>query len=70
MSMAETREIFEQVDDGAGCTRLDRPFTAEEAAAQDAANRARLEKGARAASIRSSAARRSRLGQSAASSDR
>jgi hypothetical protein len=45
MSMAETREIFEQVDDGVGCTRLDRPFTAEEAAAQDAANRARLEKG-------------------------
>jgi hypothetical protein len=43
--MAEKREIFEQVDDGAGRTRLERPFTAEEAQAQDAANRAKLEKG-------------------------
>jgi hypothetical protein len=43
--MAEKRETLEQVEDEAGRTRLDRPFTAEEAQAQDAANRERLEKG-------------------------
>ena len=40
--MAETREIFEQVRDETGRLRLDRPFTPEEAAALDAANRENL----------------------------
>lgn len=40
--MAETREIFEQVEDEQGRTRLDRPFTPEEAKEQDERNRAKL----------------------------
>ena len=40
--MAETREVFEQVEDETGRTRLDRPFTAEEATELDARNRERL----------------------------
>ncbi len=43
--MADKRETFEQVRDEAGRTRLDRPFTPDEAKAQDAENRAKLEKG-------------------------
>ena len=43
--MAEQREIYELREDEMGRTRLDRPFTPEEAAAQDAANRERLEAG-------------------------
>ena len=40
--MAETREVYEQVEDETGRTRLDRPFTAEEAKELDARNRERL----------------------------
>ena len=43
--IAETREIFEQVKDEHGRTRLDRPFTPEEAKERDARNRERLQKG-------------------------
>jgi hypothetical protein len=37
------REVYEQREDETGRTSLDRPFTAEEATAQDARNRQRLE---------------------------
>ena len=40
--MAETREVYEQVEDETGRTRLDRPFTAEEAKELDAWNWERL----------------------------
>ena len=40
--MAEKREVYEQVVDDSGRTRLDRPFTPEEAQAQDARNREKL----------------------------
>jgi hypothetical protein len=40
--MAEKREVFEQVEDEHGRTRLDRRLTPEEAAAQDACNAERL----------------------------
>ena len=40
--MAETREVYEQVEEETGRTRLDRPFTAEEAKELDARNRERL----------------------------
>ena len=43
--MAETREVYEQVEDETGRTRLDRPFTAEEAKALDARNLERLTAG-------------------------
>ena len=39
--MAETREVYEQVEDETGRTRRDRPFTAEEAKELDARNRQR-----------------------------
>ena len=45
--MAETREIYEQAEDETGRTRLDRPFTPEEAKEQDARNRERLQAGGR-----------------------
>ena len=37
----EEPRVYEQTEDERGRTRLDRPFTAEEAAAQDAAHRER-----------------------------
>lgn len=40
-----SEEVFEQVENEAGRTRLDRPLTPDEAKAQDAENRERLEKG-------------------------
>jgi hypothetical protein len=43
--MTDEREVFQQVRDESGRLRLDRPFTPEEAAALDAANREKLEKG-------------------------
>ena len=45
MNELASEEVFQQTEDEAGRTRLDRPLTPEEAAAQDAANRERLEKG-------------------------
>jgi hypothetical protein len=43
--MAEKREVFEQTQDEHGRTRMDRVLTPEEAAAQNAANAAKLEPG-------------------------
>ena len=40
-----SEEVFQQIEDDASRTRLDRPFTVDEAKAQDAENRERLEKG-------------------------
>ena len=45
MASEHERAVYEQVEDETGRTRLDRPFTAEEAEQQDAENRERLEKG-------------------------
>jgi hypothetical protein len=43
--MADTRKVFEQVEDETARTRLDRPFTAEEAKEQDSRNGERLQAG-------------------------
>ena len=40
-----SEEVFEQVEDEHGRTRMDRPLTPDEAKQQDAENRERLEKG-------------------------
>ena len=45
MASENETEVFEQVEDEAGRTRLDRPFTAEEAKEQDARNREQLQAG-------------------------
>jgi len=45
MTSENETEVFEQVEDEAGRTRLDRPFTPDEAKAQDAENRERLDEG-------------------------
>lgn len=45
MDELASEEVFQQTEDDAGRTRLDRPFTPEEAKQQDAENRERLEKG-------------------------
>ena len=42
---AEETPVFEQTEDPNGRTRMDRPLTPAEAAAQDAENRAMLEAG-------------------------
>ena len=66
MASEHERAVYEQVEDETGRTRLDRPFTAEEAEQRTPRTASGSRRAAPAASTRSSRARSSGHGRSAA----